>query len=192
MKGAVILFGLAVAGTTAAVAREAVVSDPASASWAFNGEIRPRAVEAATLPGGQAIRLDVRRKGANPWDIQAIGDILSAIEPGDRITVGFYARAQSPDPGGSTITLPVRVQQRTAPFAGALDGTATLTGDWTFHCVTGPATAALAAGNAQAVLNLAGERHVIDLGPFLITRAAAADADAPSTLPCGQPPAPPA
>lgn len=190
MRVTVILSGLALAGATAAVAREAVVSDPASASWAFNGEIRPRATEAPTLPGGQAIRLDVRRKGANPWDIQAIGDILSAIEPGDRITVGFYARAQTPDPQSETITLPVRVQQRTAPFAGALDGTATLTGEWTFHCVTGRATNAIAAGNAQAVVNLASERHVVDLGPFLITRAAADDAEAPSTLPCGRPPEP--
>lgn len=192
MKGGILLGGVLAAGAAAAQGggREQVISDPAAAQWSFEGNARTATVNGAPVPGGAAIRVTIARKGANPWDVQARLPLAAAVAAGDRVTFGFYARTTQPDPGGDVARVNVRLQRNAAPYDAALEGTVEIGREWRFHCLSGPATIALAPPELVASVQLAGERHVVEFGPYMATRIPAANAATPSGLPCGEAPAP--
>lgn len=167
-------------------AREQVISDPDAADWVFEGDARVKVVDAAGLPGGKALLVTVPRKGVNPWDIQARLKMKDGVAAGDRLAFGFYARAEKPDPGKQTASVNVRVQRDAAPYDAALEGPLEISSDWTFNCLTGPAQLALSPQEMTVSVQLAGERHAIVFGPFLMTRIPANESATLSGLPCGQ------
>lgn len=188
------LWGLAiVAVATAATAqqarvKEAIISDPASAGWEFQGNPKVKAVKAEGLPGGQALLVTIAAKGANPWDVQASMTLKDGVAAGDTVTFGFYARADKPDPGKQTATVTVRVQRNAAPYDAAIEGPLEIGPDWTFHCLTAPAKIALTPAEAAVSVQLAGDKHAVAFGPWMATRIPAAGVGIKTGLPCGKAP----
>lgn len=160
--------------------KEAIISDASSAGWAFDGNPKMTEVEAVGLPGGKAVLVTIPKKGANPWDIQARLPMKDGIAVGDTVTFGFYARAERPDPGKATATVPIRVQRNAAPYDAAVE----VGKDWTFHCLAGPSKLTLAPAELAVSLQLAGEKRAIAFGPYLATKIPGGSGK--SSLPCGE------
>ena len=188
------LWGLALVALASAGAaqqqrvKEAIISDPAAAGWAFDGNPKVKQVKADGLPGGQALLVTINNKGANPWDVQARLKLKDGIAAGDTVTFGFYARADKPDPGKQTASVNVRVQRVAAPYDAAIEGPVEIGTDWTFHCLTGPAKIALTAAEMTVSVQLAGEKHAVAFGPWMATKIPAAGTGIKTGLPCGKAP----
>ncbi len=168
--------------------KETIISDPAAANWAFDGNPKIKQVDAATLPGGKALLVKVAAKGVNPWDIQARMPVKEGVAAGDTVTFGFYARADQPDPGKDSATVTVRVQRNVAPYDAAIEGAIEIGKDWTFHCLTAPSKLTLDAAMTQLSVQMAGEKHAVAFGPYLVTKIAGSGAAIKTGLPCGKPP----
>lgn len=175
---------IATGALAAQAGKEAIISDASSAGWSFDGNPKMTEVAAEGLPGNKAVLVTIAKKGANPWDIQARLPMKEGIAAGDTVTFGFYARAERPDPGKATATVPVRVQRNTAPYDAAVEGAVEIGKDWTFHCLAGPSKLTLGAGEVAVSLQLAGEKHAIAFGPYLATKIPGGSGK--SGLPCGE------
>ena len=177
---------LATGATAQTRVKETIISDAASAAWAFDGAPKTKPVKAAGVPGGSAIQVTIAAKGANPWAVQARLPMKDGVAATDTVTFGFYARAVKPDPGKDTASVNVRFQRNAAPYDAALEGPVTIGKDWTFVCIAGPARVALTAAEFAVSVQLAGEPHVIEFGPYMATKIPAQGAAIKSGLPCGQ------
>jgi hypothetical protein len=126
-----------------------------------------------TLPndgpkGYPAIRVTVTAKGKNPWDAGAVSPIPKAIGVGDVLLVAVYLRAPEAR-DGETIPLPfLGVAGAAAPYPTILSNPVAVTNQWKLFFAGGKSAQALAAGGAQVSIHLAGDTHVIDLGPIRV------------------------
>lgn len=172
---------VAVSPAMSATPKETVIGDATHAQWTPYGTSKPSMVEAPTLPGAAAVRLQVRRKGAQPWDAGVSVQLKEGVEAGDRVIAGFYARAQSPAPGRETATVIVRVQQNGESYDAVIGSTLEVGAEWQFYCVQGPAKRTLGAGALELGLQLASEKQTVEVGPFMVMRGGEGDR---TTLPC--------
>lgn len=126
---------------------------------------RPRDVEAPDYLGGAALRVQARQ-GANPWTTQARSPIQGAINQGDVVMLMFYARAEVPAEGGSS--LPVMIQLGGAPYTTVLAHTQPIDGEWKQYCVNGVASSSINAGDGIVGIHLATATQTVDLGPVFV------------------------
>lgn len=132
-----------------------------------NGQTNKR-LETDGPKGYPCIRVTVTQKGANPWDAGAVSPIPKAIGANDTLLVVVYLRAPNAK-DGEKVPLPfVGVSTATAPYKTLVSGPVSITNQWQKYYVGGRAAQAAAAGGAQVSIHLAGEAHVIDLGPILV------------------------
>jgi hypothetical protein len=118
--------------------------------------------------GYPAIRVSVTRKGKNAWDAGAVSPIPKAIGVGDVLFVAVYLRAPEAK-DGETIPLPfIGLTGATAPYPTIASDHVAVTNQWKRFFASGKAAQAFAAGGAQASIHLAGDTHVVDLGPILV------------------------
>lgn len=166
-RWAFLLAGVALCA--AAVAQEDIISKminkESNGSWYIQPE-KPKAKHMkADVLGGYAFRVKAT-KGVNPWDVQASSPIAGAINEGDVIMINYYARAEEPAEGGSSLT--VRIQFAGPPYNSILDTTAKITGEWTSYCAFRTATASMAEKKSNVSIHLATAKQVIDLGPVMV------------------------
>jgi hypothetical protein len=168
MKGlACLLAGVALCGV--AVAEEDIISKminkEMNGSWFFQPEkLKAKYIKAEVL-GGQAFRVRTT-KGANPWDMQASSPIAGAINEGDVLLINFYARAEEPAEGGSSLT--VRIQLASAPYTSVLDTTKKISQEWKAYCAYSVASAAMGENKSNVSVHLATAKQVLDLGPVMV------------------------
>jgi hypothetical protein len=126
---------------------------------------KPKQIEVKGIPGEHAYRIKAH-KSANPWDVQASSQIQGAINAGDVIMLMYYARADVPAEGGSSLT--ARVQLAGAPYTSTMDFTAPISTEWKSYCAHRVATAALPEKNGSVSVHLATAQQVIELGPVFV------------------------
>ncbi|MEO8018802.1 MAG: hypothetical protein ABI769_13385 [Pseudomonadota bacterium] len=119
----------------------------------------------AEVPGGFAFRVKAN-KSVNPWDVQASSPVAGAINQGDVIMLNYFARAEEPAEGGSSLT--ARVQLASAPYSSVLDMTSKISGEWKSYCAFRVATATIPEKKSSVSIHLATAKQVIDLGPVLV------------------------
>jgi len=119
----------------------------------------------ADVPGEHAFRIKAH-KGVNPWDVQASSPIAGAINEGDVIMLNYFARAEEPAEGGSSLT--ARIQLASAPYSSVLEMTSKISGEWKSYCAFRVATASVAEKKSSVSIHLATAKQVIDLGPVLV------------------------
>ena len=164
---AYLLAGIALCAV--AVAQEDIVSrminKKTNGSWYFQPE-KPKAKHMkADVLGGYAFRVKAT-KGANPWDVQASSPIEGVINEGDVIMLHYYARAEVPADGGSTLT--ARIQLAAAPYSSMLDTTAKISGEWKSYCAFRVSNASIGENKSSVSIHLATAQQVIDLGPVMV------------------------
>jgi hypothetical protein len=126
---------------------------------------KPKYFEVKGIPGEHAFRIKAS-KGVNPWDVQASSAIQGAINEGDVIMLMYYARAEEPAEGGSTLT--ARIQLNAPPWSSALEMTSKISEVWKYYCAHRVATTAMPEKKGSVSIHLATARQVIELGPVFV------------------------
>ncbi len=126
-----------------------------------------RQVAAAEVPGGAAVRVQVTRAGANPWDVGGAYASAKPIGAGDTLLVMVYLRApNAKDADG--VPIPIGATEADAPYTPIAADTAKVGSTWKRYFATGVTAKALAAGKAQISVQLAGAKQVIEVGPAFL------------------------
>lgn len=118
--------------------------------------------------GYPATRVTVSAKGANPWDVGSIMAIPKPIAAGDVIFIAVYLRAPEAK-DGERVAMPFfGLTGATPPYANVANDHAAITNQWAQYYAVGTAGQAFPAGGTQATVHLAGDKHVIDVGPIRV------------------------
>lgn len=118
--------------------------------------------------GYPCVRATVTQKGANPWDAGAVSPVQKAIAANDTVLIAVYLRAPNAK-DGETVPLPfIGLSGASAPYPTLISAPLAITNQWKQYFVGGRAVQAAAAGGAQVSIHLAGDAHVIDLGPIRV------------------------
>ena len=142
-----------------------MINKETNGAWYFQPD-KPKAKHLkAEVPGGFAFRVKAH-KGANPWDVQASSPVAGAINEGDVLMLNYFARAEEPAEGGSSLT--ARIQLAAAPYTSVLDMTSKISGEWKSYCAFRVASASIAEKKSYVSIHLATAKQVIDLGPVLV------------------------
>ena len=101
----VFALALTAAPTSPAAAQDdlVIINDPAAPQ--VNG-VRPRLLDDPAVQGGKAMRVAVRRKGKNPWDVSVQTALTQPVRAGDQLLFAFWARLEEGENGAATATLP--------------------------------------------------------------------------------------
>ncbi|MBO9518320.1 MAG: hypothetical protein J7493_09655 [Porphyrobacter sp.] len=125
--------------------------------------------EDPAVQGGQALRVTVRRKGANPWDATVQTTIDKPVKAGDSLVFAFWARLEKGENGATETVLPYNgVQMSTAPYTAQFVQPATIGPEWKMFEVKGKAASDQAAGTLNATIHLATAAQTVDLGPLIV------------------------
>lgn len=159
-----------VAAPVAALAQDdlmkQIVNDPAAPE--VDGA-KAALIEDAKAEGGKALRVQVPKKGANPWDSTVGGPIKKPINRGDHLVILYSARLEKSDSGATTTTLPYTALQLTAaPYSTILQGSADIGPEWKQFQVTGISNANCKPGELKVTMQLATAKQVVDLGPIIV------------------------
>jgi hypothetical protein len=126
-------------------------------------------VDDAKAQGGKALRVQVPKKGANPWDSMVGGAIGKAVNKGDHLVLLFSARLEKGDKGATSTTLPYNaVQLAAAPYSTILSGPAEVGPEWKDFRVTGTADRTYGPNELKATIQLATAKQTVDFGPIVV------------------------
>jgi hypothetical protein len=121
------------------------------------------------VQGGKALRIQVRRKGANPWDVAVESAINQPVKAGDSLLFAFWARLEKGADGATTTTLPYNaVQLMAAPYSTVFGNPVEIGPEWKLHEVEGKADRDHPAGTLKATVHLATAEQTIDMGPLIV------------------------
>ena len=169
MKRFALVVGCAFAGlllTPVAAQDLNIINDPGAPQvQGASGRLR----DDPAVQGGKALRVVVRSKGANPWDIAVQTPITQPVAGLDRLLLAFWARLEKGEGGATTTTLPYNaVQMSGAPYTALFAGPAEIGPEWKLLEVRGKADADHAAGTLNATIHLAAAAQTVDLGPIFV------------------------
>ncbi|HEY1604317.1 MAG TPA: hypothetical protein VGF77_01815 [Allosphingosinicella sp.] len=138
-------------------------------SWTVYGDGQTnKRLETDGPQGYPCVRVTVAQKGKNPWDAGAVSPVAKAVAANDTLLIAVYMRAPSIR-DGETAPMPfIGLSGSAAPYATLVNGPLNLTNQWKQYFIGGRAALAAAAGGAQVSIHLAGDAHVIDLGPIRV------------------------
>ena len=123
----------------------------------------------ANVQGGKALRVVVRGKGTNPWDVAVETAITRPVKAGDQLLFAFWVRLEKGEGGATTTTLPYNgLQLSAAPYTSLFAGPAEIGPEWKLHEVRGKAAADHAAGTLKATIHLATAAQTVELGPIFV------------------------
>lgn len=123
----------------------------------------------AKVQGGKALRVDVPRKGSNPWDSTVGGAIKKPVSKGDHLLLLFSARLEKGENGAKTAILPYNaVQLATAPYSTLISGSNEIGPEWKELQVVGVADGSYPAGALKVTIQLATAKQTVDFGPIIV------------------------
>ncbi len=150
-----------------------LINDPTRLDWSITGNIKRTNLKSADIPGGgAAVQVTLRQKPTNSWDVQLSIPLLSAIAPGEDITIAFYARKISGGMPGGNGQVTVRFQQNSAPYGGFGDQSVKIGSDWKLYEVTAKADKAIARNNAIVSIQLGGAVQTVAIGQAIVVKGA--------------------
>jgi hypothetical protein len=118
--------------------------------------------------GYPCVRVTVTQKGANPWDAGAVSPVQKPVAANDTVLIAVYLRAPNAK-DGETVPLPfVGLSGSSGTYPTLVSAPIAVTNQWKQYFVGGKAAVAAAAGGSQVSIHLAGDAHVIDLGPVRV------------------------
>ena len=120
------------------------------------------------VQGGKALRVQVAKKGANPWDAMIGGPVNKPIKAGDKLILAFWARLEKGE-NGATTTLPYNaVQLASAPYSTVISGSNDIGPDWKMYQVTGKSDRDYGSGQVKVTIQLATAKQTVDFGPIML------------------------
>lgn len=145
-----------------------MINNPSVPWIAYGTNQRAVVLDKEGPKGYPMTRVTVTSKGANPWDAGVIVPLPKPIAAGDVLYLAVYLRAPELK-DGETIPMPfIGITTSAPPYTTLAVDHAVITNQWAQYYATGKAAQALAAGGTQASVHLAGDKHVIDVGPLRV------------------------
>lgn len=164
----VLAFSLAVLPVTPAAAQDdlVIINDPGAPQ--VNGA-KARLRDDPAVQGGKALRVPVKRKGTNPWDISVSTAIAQPIKVGDSLLFAYWVRLEEGEAGATSATLAYNgVQMSAAPYTTLFSGPAEIGPEWKLVEIRGKADQDHAAGTLHATIHLAAAAQTVDFGPIFV------------------------
>jgi hypothetical protein len=172
-----VALGLTIAGPAAAQTVDPLQSEtlikkvinvPGTAYTFYGPGLTTKVMKDADIPGGEFVRVDVSRKGGNPWEAGGGYPILKPIKTGDVIFFAIYLRA--PDlKDDETASMPgLGVCENASPYTPIAVADVRITNRWNVYYVSAKATKGWSRGQAHVAMQLAADKQVIDLGPVFV------------------------
>jgi len=160
------LASLLLAPAAAAAQDLNIINDPAAPQVSgASGRLR----DDPGVQGGKALRIVVRERGANPWDVAVESTITQPVRAGDELLLVFWARLEKGEDGAVAATLPYNAVQLSAePYTALFSGPAEAGAEWKLHEVRGKAAADHAAGTLKATIHLATAAQTVEFGPIFV------------------------
>ena len=120
------------------------------------------------VQGGEALRISVPRKGANPWDSSLSSAINKPVKAGDKLMLVYWARLEASQ-SGNTVTLPfVGISLSNPPYSSIMSQSPEIGAEWKAFELSGEADRNYPAGTLTANFHLGTARQVIDFGPVVV------------------------
>ncbi len=142
-----------------------------SANWqVYGANQKTSTVKDKAVAGGGGMKVEVQKASDKPWEVGAQQPLTGKVSKNDVILIAFWAKAEAVDGGTAAADLSsVRVQQASAPYDAAVQGSAKVSGaDWKMYTVPGRATMDIAAGGANVALHLGSAKQTVVLGPVFV------------------------
>lgn len=151
-----------------------LINDPTRLDWATQGEgFRSEGFADPAIPGGGAARsFEVRRGAPEAWAVQAYVPLLSDIDKGETVTVGFWARATEAETSDGKGTVGVRFQRNADPWPGFADTTVKLGLEWEWHEVSAVSTIDIPRRDAVVALQLGAAKQTVQIGQTIAVKGA--------------------
>lgn len=157
---------LLLAFAPAAAQELVVINNPAEPQ--VNGA-KARLRDDPAVQGGKAMRIQVRRRGTNPWDVAVQSAIDKPVKAGDTLVFAFSARLEEGENGAAEGTLPyIAVQLAGEPYTTLFSDQATIGPEWKMVEVRGKADADHAPGTLNATIHLASAAQTVEFGPLIV------------------------
>lgn len=138
-------------------------------NWSFYGEtLKSKPFRDGAVPGGEAVRVTVARKGDHPWDAGAISPIQKPVAAGDVLLLAIWARAPELGDEESTPIDGMSIAEVEPPNTAITQAKAAISNQWKMYFASGRAAKDYPPGSMQVAVNLAAAAHVIDLGPVFV------------------------
>ena len=145
-----------------------MVNDP-TAGWGASGAgAKVELFKDPTVQGGTAERMTISGKSANAWDFGAQIAIIKPLKQGDVLLLAFWAKAETPPAGATTIDFNANVQYNSAPYTSLGSAQLHVGPEWKMYFVVCTADKDYKPNDVGAQLQLATAQQVIDLGPLFI------------------------
>lgn len=136
--------------------------------WQLYGDNQTaKQVAADDVPGKAAVRVQVSKAAAHPWDVGATYPTMKPIAAGDTLLVMVYLRAPNAKDAGET-SIPIGASEADAPYTPFADETVRVGPAWKRYFASGIAPKAFAAGKARIALQLGGAKQMIEVGPAFL------------------------
>ena len=121
------------------------------------------------VQGGKALRIQIVKKGANPWDAAVGGPVNKPIKAGDKLILAFWARLEKGENGATTTTLPYdAVQLASAPYSTVISGSNDIGPDWKMFQIAGKSDRDYGPGHLKVTIQLATAKQTVDFGPIML------------------------
>jgi hypothetical protein len=145
-----------------------VINEPGTAYTFYGPGLTSKPMKDPDIPGGAFVRVDVSRKGGQPWEAGGGYAIRKPIKTGDVIFFAIYARAPNLK-NGETASLPgMGVCQDASPYTPIAIADKRITNQWAVYYVSAKAQTGWPRGQAHVAMQLAADQQVIDLGPVFV------------------------
>jgi hypothetical protein len=168
---------MAIAATLLAVASTGGAQDPnvlnrainnAGTAWSFYGaNYKAKAVKSPGVPYDEAVQVRVSAKAKNAYETAAYSVTTKPVAAGTTLAIAVYLRAPAAAEG-QTIPLPIQVSEANAPYAAIASDTAQVGPQWKLFYASGKPAKAYAAGEVRALVHLAGDKQLVELGPVFL------------------------
>jgi endo-1,4-beta-xylanase len=147
-------------------AKAQLINNPSVDSWSVYGPAAEKGwINTSSQIGGKALSVKIMQAGEQAWSVGAQAPILAAIRKGDTLLLAYQVRASSADnEAQSGLISANRIERKTPPYTGLVEGGAQISDEWTMVYAAGVAGQSFAAGETQVSLHLASTRQTLELG----------------------------
>ena len=129
----------------------------------------PKARKDPTVQYEKSMRIKVPGGGGDPWAVGINIPIRAAVKKGDNISIMYWARLETPEPGKTTARIAsAQVQLAAAPYTQLFSAPADVGPEWKLFQAKGKAEKDYAANILATSLHLNTGKHVIDIGPIAV------------------------
>lgn len=151
-----------------------LVNDPSRIDWqSYGADLEASSVVDESIPGGGAARrFEIKRAAEFIYTAGTNIPLTKAVDRGETVTVGFYARTiESDEPDGNGVVR-VRFQRNVEPFPGFGEQTLTIGKDWQWYEVTATAEQKLRSDDGIIALQFGRSRQIIEIGQAIVVSGA--------------------